>query len=104
MLKKTDDAFKTINNQVLAFAGVKDNNELTTLFQTQTKTYADQLQATLADLTKAAENSQASGLLKDLTDKVNSQVAEWKKENPEVATTADNYTVSLFDSLNKLIR
>lgn len=93
VIQKTDDAVKALQSQIFSFAGVKDGAELNNLIQTQTKTYSDQLTNTVSELTKAAENSQASGLVKDLTDKVNAQVAEWKKENPEAVQTAEKYNV-----------
>lgn len=99
VVQKTDDAVKTLQSQFFAFAGVKDGDELNTLIQTQTKNYAGQLTNTVSELTKAAENSQASGLVKDLTDKVNAQIAEWKKENPEAVQTAEKYNVRLNESI-----
>lgn len=95
VVKKTDDAVKNLQSQFFAFAGVSDANELNTLIQTQTKTYADQLTNTVAELTKAAENSQASGIVKDLTDKVTAQVAEWKKENPDLVQTGEKFNVRI---------
>lgn len=92
-VKQTDDAFKTVQANFLTFMGVKDTAELQTVLQTQTQSIADKLQATVAQITEEAKNSQASELLKGYTDKLTAQIGAWKKENPDVVLTAEKYKV-----------
>lgn len=93
-VKQTDDAFKTVQANFLTFMGAKDTAELNTVLQTQTKSLADKLQATVAQITEEAKSSQASELLKGFTDKLTVQIDDWKKENPDVVLTAEKYKVT----------
>lgn len=95
-VKQTDDAFKTVQANFLTFMGVKDTAELQTVLQTQTKSIADKLQSTVAQITEEAKNSQASELLKGYTDKLTVQIDSWKKENPDVVLTAEKYKVGIW--------
>lgn len=102
-VKQTDDAFKSVQANFLTFMGAKDTAELNTVLQTQTKSLADKLQTTIAQITEEAKNSQASELLKGFTDKLTVQVDDWKKENPDVVLTAEKYKVRQLHTRNHRI-
>lgn len=82
--------------------GAKDTEELSTVLQTQTRTIADKLQATVAQITEEAKNSPANELLKGFTDKLTAQVDDWKRENPEIASTAEKYKDNLEKGLKSV--
>lgn len=93
LVKQTDDALKSLQANLLAFVGVKDTAELTTVLQTQTRSVADKLQATVTQIVEEAKNIQASEQVKGLTDKLTTQINDWKRENPEVVQSVENYKV-----------
>lgn len=93
LVKQTDDALKTLQDSFLSFMGVKDTAELSTVLQTQTKSVADKLQATVTQIVEEAKNIQASEQVKGFTDKLTTQINDWKRENPDVVQSVEKYKV-----------
>lgn len=84
-----------MQQQFLSFWGVKSNDELTGLIQTQTKSFSDRVQNVVDSLTEEAKNGKAAEMVRGFTDRVTAQITDLKSKNPELFTEAQKYQVHI---------
>lgn len=103
LVKGTDDTFQKLQANFLQFVGAKDTTELNSIVQARTKTFADQLQTTVTQITEEAKKSPAGDLLREFTGKLTSQIDGWKQANPETVQTAEKVQQNLENGLKGVV-